>query len=174
MNQYSQIVCRYCQCKDLVKNGHSENGTQRYRCNGCRRSFQHEYTYAAWLPDVKEQIIEQTLNSSGVSDISRNLDIAKPTVIAELRRQEPSDVNLAYADYLRCTMSPGIAIDIRIEADEFWSFVGKKSNQRWTWYALDRANGVILAHQNGRRLDTVCEQLFKKLEIFPIDRKSVV
>ncbi|MCP4396616.1 MAG: hypothetical protein GY801_04835 [bacterium] len=42
MNQYSQIVCRYCQCKDLVKNGQSENGTQRYRCNGCRRSFQQE------------------------------------------------------------------------------------------------------------------------------------
>ena len=153
MNQYVHIECRYCQSKDLVKNGHSENGTQRYRCNHCRRSFQQEYTYAAWLPDVKEQILEQTLNSSGVSDISRNLDSAKPTVIAELRRQEPAEVNLAYADYLKQTMSPGLTIEIRAEADEFWSFVKDKSQQRWTWYALNRANGMILAHQNGRRLD---------------------
>ncbi|MCP4403962.1 MAG: hypothetical protein GY801_42485 [bacterium] len=30
------------------------------------------------------------------------------------------------------------------------------------------ANGVILAHQHGRRPDTVCEQLFNKVEMFPV------
>jgi insertion element IS1 protein InsB len=46
--------------------------------------------------------------------------------------------------------------------------VAKKSNQRWTWYALERRNGVILAHQNGRRTDAMCERLLAKLDIFPI------
>jgi transposase-like protein len=35
MKQYIQITCPYCQHDDLVKNGHSENGTQRYRCKAC-------------------------------------------------------------------------------------------------------------------------------------------
>ena len=37
--------------------------------------------------------------------------------------------------------------------DEFWSFVQNKSNQRWTWYAIERKSGCILAWHNGRRTD---------------------
>ncbi|GAK54205.1 insertion element protein [Candidatus Moduliflexus flocculans] len=87
MKQYIQIDCPFCQSDDLVKNGQSENGTQRYRCKSCRKSVQWEYLYRAWLPEVKQQIVEQTLNSSGVRDISRNLGIAKNTVIAELKKK---------------------------------------------------------------------------------------
>lgn len=87
MNQYIQIECPHCDSKDLVKNGHSENDTQRYRCNACRRSFQWEYTYRAWLPDVKQQIESQTLNGSGVRDIGRNLGISKDTVVAALKKK---------------------------------------------------------------------------------------
>lgn len=89
MKQYIQIDCPFCQSDDLVKNGHSENGTQRYRCKSCRKSFQWEYLYRAWLPEVKQQIVEQTLNSSGIRDISRNLGIAKNTVISELKKKSP-------------------------------------------------------------------------------------
>ncbi|MGX9727338.1 MAG: transposase-like zinc-binding domain-containing protein [Candidatus Electronema sp. VV] len=89
MKQYIEIKCRYCGAEDLVKNGLSENGTQRYRCNKCKKSFQHDYTYNAWKPGVKEQIEMQTLNSGGVRDISRNLDISKNTVISELRKKIP-------------------------------------------------------------------------------------
>jgi len=87
MKQYIQINCPFCQSDDLVKNGQSEHGTQRYRCKTCRKSFQWEYLYRAWLPEVKEQIVEQTLNSSGVRDIRRNLGVAKNTVIAELKKK---------------------------------------------------------------------------------------
>ena len=37
--------------------------------------------------------------------------------------------------------------------DEFWSYVGKKSNQRWTWYAVERKTGLIIAFHNGPRTD---------------------
>lgn len=87
MKQFVQIHCPSCHGDDLVKNGHSENGTQRYRCKQCRRSFQWDYRYKAWAPGVKEQIAEQTLNGSGVRDISRNLGIAKQTVSAELKKK---------------------------------------------------------------------------------------
>ena len=77
-------------------------------------------------------------------------------------------MNTAFAEQLKQTSSVGLEVEIRVEADEFWSYVGKKSNQRWTWYALDRASGRILAYQIGKRSDEMCERLIGKLAIFPI------
>ena len=86
MKQLIELECPKCVGEDIVKNGHSENGTQRYLCKKCKLSFQVEYTYNAWQPGVKEQITKQTLNSSGVRDISRNLEISKDTVVSELKK----------------------------------------------------------------------------------------
>ena len=54
------------------------------------------------------------------------------------------------------------------EMDEFWSFVVKKSNQRWTWYAIDKDSGIILAWHNGGRTDADFRQLLKYLKNIPI------
>jgi len=57
---------------------------------------------------------------------------------------------------------------VHAEADEFWSYVGNKANQRWTWYAMEKTSGVILAWQNGRRTDESCARLMEKLSALPI------
>ena len=80
------IRCTVCQDKDLVKNGRSRNGTQRWRCLNCGKSFQRSYTYKAHQPGIKEQIDQQTLNSSGVRDIARNLGISPNTVCNHLKK----------------------------------------------------------------------------------------
>ena len=86
MKHYHTISCTECGSEDLVKNGHSENGTQRWRCKTCKKSFQLQYSYIARKPGIKEQIPELTLNSSGVRDISRILGINKNTVISVLKK----------------------------------------------------------------------------------------
>jgi transposase-like protein len=86
MKHHQEIVCPHCSSPDLQKNGHSENGTQRWLCNHCGKSFQLTYQYNARKPGVKEQITVLTLNSSGVRDISRNLGINKNTVVSELKK----------------------------------------------------------------------------------------
>lgn len=86
MQHTTTILCFHCSGDDLVKNGHSRNGTQRWRCNKCKKSFQREFRYHAHEPGIKEKIMELTLNSSGVRDISRNLKISKTTVISELKK----------------------------------------------------------------------------------------
>jgi transposase-like protein len=86
MKHYHLIVCPFCNNDDLVKNGHSVTSEQRWRCNKCKKSFQLEYKYNAWKPGVQEAIIEQTLNSSGVRDIGRNLKINKNTVVSVLKK----------------------------------------------------------------------------------------
>jgi insertion element IS1 protein InsB len=69
-----------------------------------------------------------------------------------------------------------IAVEIRhlfdspmaVQADEQWSYVGNKKNQRWLWYALDAATGCILSFVFGRRQDEVCQQLISQLKAFNI------
>ena len=91
MKHYQEIVCPDCGCNDICKNGHSRNGTQRWRClsKECSTaSFQLDYAYNAHKRGVKEEIDSQTLNSSGVRDIARNLKISKNTVSSHLKKKK--------------------------------------------------------------------------------------
>ena len=71
-------------------------------------------------------------------------------------------------------MTTGGNLEVRLEAayeaelDEQWSFVGKKSEQRWLWYAIDHATSKILAYVFGKRTDNVFNQLKTLLNPFGI------
>lgn len=54
------------------------------------------------------------------------------------------------------------------EWDEFWSYVGSKSEQRWTWYLIERQSGIIIAWENGRRQDKVLQRLLDRVSHIPI------
>jgi len=136
MEQYIQIICRYCGSKDLVKNGHSGNGTQRYRCNNCKKSFRTEYSCNARKPGVKEQIGKQTLNSSGIRDTGRNLEISKNTVISELKKRSCRDKSV-FSD--RCSKNSGFGS---------WNTYGCGS-----WRILE-----LCRQQKKSALDAVCDR----------------
>jgi insertion element IS1 protein InsB len=38
-----------------------------------------------------------------------------------------------------------LAGETEAEADEMWSFVKRKQNQRWLWHAMDHHSGKVLA-----------------------------
>ena len=54
------------------------------------------------------------------------------------------------------------------EWDEFWSFIQNKSQQRWTWYIVERRTGVIVAWENGSRKDEVLKKLLDSVSHIPI------
>jgi insertion element IS1 protein InsB len=53
----------------------------------------------------------------------------------------------------------------KAEADEFWSFVGRKSTPRWTWYLIDHDTGEIIAFVMGRRTDATFRKLLRLLKL---------
>ena len=84
------VVCRYCQGQQVVKRGKTETGKQRYRCQNeecSHHSFLLEPAYKGRLPAIKQQIIEMSLNGSGVRDTARVLQISTATVIHELKKR---------------------------------------------------------------------------------------
>ncbi|HSX79894.1 MAG TPA: IS1 family transposase, partial [Candidatus Saccharimonadia bacterium] len=120
------------------------------------------------------QILDMSLNASGVRDTARVLRISTDTVLRELRRKEAAleSVNTAF---LRTRNPDDIAVAIEragedAEMDEMWSFVGHKGNPRWLWHAIDHHTGAVLAYVFGRRTDAVFLQLKALLEPFGLTR----
>src|SRR5712691_5639999 len=84
------LHCPHCQGTDIIRNGTTRQGKQRYRCqeNACKgRTFLLEYTYAGHAAGVKQQIIDMAMNASGIRDTARVLHVSPTTVIKELKKK---------------------------------------------------------------------------------------
>src|SRR2546425_1038488 len=95
------VRCPHCQSEQFVKRGKTSCGTQRYLCQNttcATGSFLLDYRYLGRLPAVKHQIIDMSLNASGVRDTARVLRISTDTVLRELRKKEAAleSVNTAF------------------------------------------------------------------------------
>jgi transposase-like protein len=83
------IRCPHCQSEAVMKYGKASKGKERFRCQQtaqCGRTFLRSYAYPGCLPTVKQQIVEMTLNGSGIRDIVRVLQVGPNTVLKELKK----------------------------------------------------------------------------------------
>jgi len=88
---YQQISCPKCGNNKIIKAGKSAQGVQRYRCqhDDCEtKTFMLEYRYRAYVPGVKEQLVDMAINGSGIRDTARVLKINKNTVINTLKKRK--------------------------------------------------------------------------------------
>ena len=137
----------------MVKNGTTANQKPRYRCKACRRQFITDYTYRGCQPAVRQLVLPMTMKASGIRDIARVLQISPNTGLAIIKAEAQRVAEPAVGKLVK-----------NLEVDEFWSFVGKKANQRWTWYGFDRERKRIVASVNGRRTDANCRALSEKVK----------
>jgi insertion element IS1 protein InsB len=170
------VHCPHCDSEQIVKRGKTRRGTQRYLCQNTAcitGSFLLDYCNRGCLPEVKQQIIDMSLNASGVRDTARSLHISPTTVVSELKKKEGM-LESVNTELLRTLNPEKVAVDIEqageAEMDEMWSFVGNKGNPRWLWHAIDHHTGAVLAYVFGRRKDEVFLQLKALLEPFGLTR----
>jgi IS1 family transposase/transposase-like protein len=172
MPTFIAVQCPHCHRDQVVKRGKTARGTQRYLCQNreCTAdSFLLDYCNRGWLPEVKQLIIDMSLNASGVRDTARSLHISTDTLLSELKKQEPvlESVNTAL---LRTLNADEVTVDIErageAEMDEMWSYVRRKDNPRWLWHAIDHQTGKVLAYVFGRRKDEVFLKLKALLKPF--------
>ena len=84
------VVCPYCHGDQVVKRGKTDTGKQRYRCRNpecAHQSFLLDSAYKGRSPEIKQQVIELSLNGSGIRDTARVLQISTATVIRELKKK---------------------------------------------------------------------------------------
>jgi insertion element IS1 protein InsB len=83
------LHCPTCNGTDGIKHGTSAAGKQRYRCqdSACeKKTFIRDYSYEAYLPQVKQKISDMAMNGSGIRDTARVLGISLNTVIDTLKK----------------------------------------------------------------------------------------
>jgi insertion element IS1 protein InsB len=97
-----------------------------------------------------------TLNGSGIRDITRVLRVSINTVLKIIRAQ--------------ASVTPEPELPPRladVEVDEMWSFVEKKKNQSWLWYAFSPKTRWVIGYVRG---DATYQQLLDKLAQCQITR----
>ncbi|MGF7484006.1 IS1 family transposase [Providencia sp. SP181] len=155
------VKCPFCQQTSPVKkHGLGSTGHQRYRCQGCSRSFQLDYEYRACQPGTKDKIIDLTMNNAGIRDTARALHISINAVVRTFKKLLPRQVTSLRLDNLH--------IELLCEVDEQWSFVANKKQQRWLWYAWEPRLKRIIAHTFGRRNKRTLRQLLALLSRFNV------
>jgi transposase-like protein len=80
------LPCPHCHRTDIVRQGQTRQGKQRYRCREQRcagRTFLLEYRYPGQSPAGKQQIVDMAMNASGTRDTARVLHVSTNTVMTE-------------------------------------------------------------------------------------------
>jgi len=88
---HKRVVCPYCHDDQVVKRGKTDTGKQHYRCHNpeCdHQSFLLDPADKGRLPEIKQQMIEMSLNGSGIRDTARVLQISTATVTHELKKRD--------------------------------------------------------------------------------------
>ena len=76
------VLCPHCHSDQVIKGGKTKAGQQRPRY-----SFQLDLLYKGRAPAIKEQIVDMSLNGSGIRDTARVLKISPTTVINALKKK---------------------------------------------------------------------------------------
>ena len=84
------VLCPHCHSDQVIKGGKTKAGQQRYKCQNTacpHSSFQLDLLYKGRAPAIKDQIVDMSLNGSGIRDIARVLHVSPSTVIHELKKR---------------------------------------------------------------------------------------
>jgi transposase-like protein/IS1 family transposase len=156
------VTCHSCKI-DAVKAGRARNGAQRFKCQQCRKRFteaqERLFDGDSRLPEEKVlMILRCLLEGNSVRSTARLCDVEPRTVL-----------NVLVLASERCEKVLGDKlrnVQVRdVQADEIWSFVGKKEKQRtpdddlmvgdcYTFVAMETHTKLVLNFVVGKRNQT--------------------
>ena len=165
------MSCDVCgvTCKRFGKH---RNGSQRYRCSECGKTFTDEYKEVFRVEDyLKEKrgimAIKLLVEGCSIRSIERLTGIRRDTVI---------DLLLIAGERCERLMDRMIQdVPVRdVQADEIWSFIGKKQKHMtlddhetlgdsYTWVAIEARTKLILAFLVGKRTSNDASEFTRKL-----------
>jgi transposase-like protein len=111
-------TCPHCHRTDQqVKVGHNASGSQRYRCQVCKRKYTPEPKPQGYSEDTRRQALQLYVDGMGFRRIGRTLGVAHRTVI--------NWVNAHAASLPDLPPVPEGPLEVN-ELDELFTFVGSK------------------------------------------------
>lgn len=81
------LKCCHCGSEQLVRDGHTRNGKQRYWCHACQRSSREQPQAAGYSLDAQEQILKAYEERSSLRGLERVFGISRKTVSTWLKKR---------------------------------------------------------------------------------------
>ena len=131
-----RYACPGCGSPRFTKTGHIHSGKQHYQCKACGRQFgasAEDHVVSDEQRTVIEHLLRECISPRG---ICRAVGVSLPCLLHFLVERFASCPDHLHVQLL---VDPTDVVIQRLEAeaDEMWSFVGKKANKPWIWMAMD-------------------------------------
>lgn len=128
------------------------NGKQVYRCTTCHKYQRETYTNQSYKNYHKTQLINLNNEGVGISSISRLLNIPKSSVCRLLKTISDQLETPTYQETHQ-----------EYEIDELRACAGKKNQECWVCYAINRKTKSVVHVTVGRRTKENIRQVVQKI-----------
>jgi len=121
----------------IIRFGKTKNGTQRYRCKGCGRTFTETHGTVFYRRQASRETILETLallaEGVRISSIARAKGIKEDTILDWLRAaaRQAAEVEEALLKDYRISQT---------QIDGLWAYVGHKGHKGGASKAMNKAN----------------------------------
>jgi insertion element IS1 protein InsB len=155
-------MCPGCGSPQFKKNGHIHNGKQNYQCKACGRQFVASAEEHVISGEQRMMIAHPLRERISLRGICRAVGVSLTWLLHFM-----VECFAACPDHLYVQL-PGDPTDVVVqrleaEADEMWSFVGKRANKQWLWIAMDARTRQVIAFHVGDRSRESGAQLWAKV-----------
>lgn len=157
-------VCLECQSNRYKKNGHTRTGKQNHQCKACGRQFVAS-PEDHLISDKQRTLIEYLLRERiSLRGICQAVGVSLPWLLHFM-----VECFAACPDHLhvRRPIGPAEVVihQLEAEADEMWSFVGKKADKPWIWIAMDANTRQVIAFHVGDRSRESAQELWANIPV---------
>ena len=83
------VKCRHCGSENLLRNGLTRNGKQRYHCKDCHRSSRDNPQPIGYSEAEREEILRAYEERSSLRGLTRTFGVARNTVSSWLKKKPP-------------------------------------------------------------------------------------
>jgi IS1 family transposase len=143
--------CKYCDRK-CCRSGRQKNGIQRFHCRVCRKYQQQRYLYRAFEAKVNGVIQSLVCESVCIRGMGRILKISVNTVLARIK-------SIAANIERPIVAEPNPVFEV----DELWTYIGRKDNEYWVAYGLNKTTGAVVDFVIGKRTKGTLKLLIDRL-----------
>lgn len=155
------LSCPQCGLSHIKRNGHTHYGKQNHQCLACGRQFVAD---SQRITDEGRAMIKRLLlERLSLLGICRVMGISLRwllSFIAELYEALPEDL---YTRLPQLATGQVKLLRLKAEADEMWSFVGRKQNKQWIWIAIEVESKQIIAFYVGDRSRDSARKLWNRI-----------
>jgi transposase-like protein len=83
------LKCRHCDSENLVRDGRTSNGKQRFWCQDCQRSSRENPQPNGYPEPERETILRAYEERSSLRGLERTFGVSRYTVSAWLQKKKP-------------------------------------------------------------------------------------